>query len=504
MECKVCGSKWNAPNSRLSSCPFCGADLIMFKKRADISFVQAMAQIISMPCFSQRTIVDNPKMILSAFRDIAPELKKEARLLDMLLSFKKMSIVLDADKMDKAEQEHIVLILSDYLQSEFYIDKSAASSFCASYLDALLSTSCNEDHDENSNAKFTCTSQKRKSMCNDSFIDECFNVFNAKLVRYIAPWSPELKTVRIPDAVVEIGAKAFAGRDDVQKIILPCSLVKIDELAFEDCSNLRAVYVPESLQQVAENIFGNDVGWVPEIFSSEDGKALPDWPDEWLPKPFDIGADTDHTFADQTTTLPSLLAGDYDRSDFLYSADNPGVLLKYLGNQAVVTVPSGTTEIAAKAFQKTKFLTKVILPDGLKAIGRRAFALCKKLEEINLPDGLTFIGDNAFYGCSGLLKEDTGLQMIVIPGSVKVIPSFCFGGCYNLKSVIIKPGVELIESYAFCGATIENLALSDSVRIIKDNAFPKNNYPKNVRRLPQNIMMGETEVERFFYSRLVK
>ena len=49
-----------------------------------------------------------------------------------------------------------------------------------------------------------------------------------------------------------------------------------------------------------------------------------------------------------------------------------GVLIKYKGTDAVVTVPDGVTSIGDKAFADCEGLTKVTIPQGAE-VGENAF-----------------------------------------------------------------------------------------------------------------------------------
>lgn len=50
-----------------------------------------------------------------------------------------------------------------------------------------------------------------------------------------------------------------------------------------------------------------------------------------------------------------------------------GCLKRYAGDDDVVTIPRGVTEIAYRAFYGNKTLKKVILPEGLTKIDFQAF-----------------------------------------------------------------------------------------------------------------------------------
>ena len=58
--------------------------------------------------------------------------------------------------------------------------------------------------------------------------------------------------------------------------------------------------------------------------------------------------------------------------------------------------------LPAFAFEKSIYLTKVILCDGLQVIDYECFRNCEELKEINLPKTITRIRRNVFYRCDQL------------------------------------------------------------------------------------------------------
>ena len=104
----------------------------------------------------------------------------------------------------------------------------------------------------------------------------------------------------------------------------------------------------------------------------------------------------------------------------MYITDD-GVLIRYMGNDREVVIPSGVKEIAPRAFRNRRYnlqndpskLEKVIIPEGVTTIGEEAFAWCDKLAEVNLPQSLQYIGKDVFYLCKN--------QNIKIPAGVKEI-----------------------------------------------------------------------------------
>ncbi len=70
-----------------------------------------------------------------------------------------------------------------------------------------------------------------------------------------------------------------------------------------------------------------------------------------------------------------------------------GVLKKYTeGEDAVIIVPNGVTEIGYGAFAHCVDIKEVRLPDGITSIENGAFFECYSLISVNIPNSVTSIG----------------------------------------------------------------------------------------------------------------
>ena len=118
-----------------------------------------------------------------------------------------------------------------------------------------------------------------------------------------------------------------------------------------------------------------------------------------------------------------------DRKDF--KIEN-GILKKYKGKSAEVTIPEGVVSISSYAFSKCDRLQKVTIPQGVNRICIGAFRHCYQLREAILPEGLEIIGKWAFSNCFSLKK-------LVIPSSVKQIGELAFYKKMQLDSCVLTP-----------------------------------------------------------------
>ncbi len=118
------------------------------------------------------------------------------------------------------------------------------------------------------------------------------------------------------------------------------------------------------------------------------------------------------------------------------------ILEKYTGNEAVVEIPGGVTEIGKYAFAGNKTMTELIMPDSVVTIGENAFEKCVKLKKITFSRNLEEIKYQSFAGCKAL-KE------VYLPDTLRRLGSAVFGGCLKLETVTCNSQVYEMNSSPF-------------------------------------------------------
>lgn len=208
----------------------------------------------------------------------------------------------------------------------------------------------------------------------------------------------DIERVEIINSVKTIGAYAFAGCTSLREINIPDSMKTIGKFAFKGCVSLKQMWIPGNTR-IAESAFD---GTRFTCFTSIDDNGI--------------------------------------NSEGIFEIRN-GVLMKYSGKDACVTIP-----------------------DGVKAIGSHAFSLLKELESVTLPSGVHMIANSAFFG--------SGLRSITLPGSIRIIGSEAFACCRQLESVILNDGLtELGESAFMQCESLKSITVPDSVTEIEEDAF---------------------------------
>ena len=128
----------------------------------------------------------------------------------------------------------------------------------------------------------------------------------------------------------------------------------------------------------------------------------------------------------------------YDIRDVFTLSDDGLGINGYLGTSKDVIVPSGyfyrgdfieISRIESWCFDGNKEIESIELPDTINKIGREAFNNCWNLKTVNIPFGVEVINYKSF--------SNTAIEGITIPDSVTTIVNSAFSGCKELKSIVI-------------------------------------------------------------------
>ena len=227
-----------------------------------------------------------------------------------------------------------------------------------------------------------------------------------------------LTGVTLPEGLKEIGAAAFSGCESLTAVTLPDSLTAIGDFAFYDCAGMRKITVPGSVKEISFCAFGN------------------------------------------------------------------------CGKLNSVTIREGVKKIGEEAFTYCTGLTSLTIPDSVKEISQNAFFRCENLKSVNIPNHALLKG-NPFSACyrltkirlssrhpsytlvDGVLFDKARKTLICYPSALKPavyeipkgtveIGACAFGGCRNLKRVVIPDSVKKIGERAFKWTILPQAAISGS------------------------------------------
>ncbi len=167
----------------------------------------------------------------------------------------------------------------------------------------------------------------------------------------------------------------------------------------------------------------------------------------------------DYSIASGEVVVPQQING----KAIVRISDNPFSYKQFITG---VTLPSGVTEIADKAFYMCVGLEKIVIPESVKSIGDNCFNLCESLKEITIPGSVESLGGEMFVGCKNL-------ETAYIYSSEASLGENFFDGCESLKSIYLSKGVTAVCVSAiencpsltdiYCQGSAENTVLEDAI-----------------------------------------
>ena len=128
----------------------------------------------------------------------------------------------------------------------------------------------------------------------------------------------------------------------------------------------------------------------------------------------------------------------------------------------------GVLTIAHSAFEGNSNLTEVtFLSDSILQLGENAFGGCTNLKTVIIPNSVIGFGSWAFYNC-------VNLETIIMPEQFIgfSIGTSLFENCYSLKSIIIPKNVARIDEWAFKNCySLKEIVISKDLKDIYYEAF---------------------------------
>lgn len=255
----------------------------------------------------------------------------------------------------------------------------------------------------------------------------------------------KLKDVTFPEHLKSIAKHAFYGTS-IEHLILPLELETIGSFAFYNIQTLADVAIPSTLKSIEEYTFCSCKNLATVTFSP---------------------------LSDVTTIGPYAFAN--------------------CSSLQTINIPASVVTIDEKAFSGCALQTLTFREQSqLKTIGPSAFQLNPLYETVTIPASVDSIGYKAFYRCrpanggfpvtfesGSQLRtigseafEESYLQSIILPSSLKSILSLAFKGCNVLESCVLQEGLETIGdgAFNFC-PNLASLTVPASVNSIGVNAF---------------------------------
>lgn len=288
--------------------------------------------------------------------------------------------------------------------------------------------------------------------CTVTVLEE-FNIYNNSYLRvYTGRGDPVDNVVEIPDdkSIVYIYPGAFQNNKYIKKVIVPDGVNTIMRAAFMGCESLEEVVLPESLETIELAAFA-DCDNLKKI-NLENVKSIGDSA-FWNCSSLEEVKFKKCTYIDNYAFLncSSLTTLDLGRVGVV----GGGAFFGCTG-LTEVTIPSNTSISYDTTYMELE-------DENRRADLGCAFGACENLETLIIESGN--IGKHAFRFCYNL-------KTVVFKNDVNIIDDYAFASCFALENVIFEGSVHEIGNlaFAFCSA-LKSITLPDGLAILGSNVF---------------------------------
>lgn len=344
-------------------------------------------------------------------------------------------------------------------------------------------------------------------------------------------------TARIGEGVQTIGVHAFYYCSKLQTIALPSTLREIEQQAFGDTSVLRSITFPNGcgLLSVNESAFrSGSITATSRWYQNQPdgcvylGDLLFDYkgtmPENTTLRVREGTRVIQAKFQDQTNLVDLVIPdsvfsiggssahrGAFDGTTWLKNQQQTTQGMIYAGRVAYcfsgpmqvgqeIVLKEGTTGIAACAFYKETFLSKLVLPDSLICIQGNGISNCSNLEAPDL--------SHVQYVYSGAINS-LSLETLTVPASLCWAQRGAFSVNRTTKQVVFEDQALLTELPQFIVKDInvpsylQHIQLADNCEVLRAQTFFVNHMnqmrsimiPPSVRKIERKFIRDDNEAE---------
>lgn len=308
---------------------------------------------------------------------------------------------------------------------------------------------------------------------------KCFDVSAAGQITSVTDFGKTMTSIIIPEVmdgqtITSIAENAFYNCTNLKSITIPNGVIEIGKGAFAYCTKLEEVSFGANVKVIGDSAFGRTALTNIDLTGIES---------------IGIGAFAHSQLIN--ITIPDSVTNISKQA------------FRSCKKLEVVEMGNGVNYIPQEMFYECEKLSTFVLPESIESIGKHAFAYTSltgidltkvktiedcafgytKLTNVNISDSVTSMGEQVFYGCEEL---ETAIIGVGLTG----IPKETFALCENLINITLGSNVETIGDNAFYQASLQNINLT-GIKTIGAAAFYMNNFtsiniPNNVTTMGEN------------------
>ena len=261
-----------------------------------------------------------------------------------------------------------------------------------------------------------------------------------------------LGKVTLSEGITSIGTKAFYTKD-LEEITLPTTLLSIGDYAFYSCS-LKEIDIPNSVSSIGEYAFSG---------CSFTEFRFPEGITELSNYVLRSNTKLEEVYVPSTVT--KFGTSPFDNDENITTATGPLSIFRYISNSVITFNGTSGMKLYLDSYTSVRNLT---LPNTIEE-----FSLNDNTSvEYIVINGFKYITDINGNPVVLLGVEETTIDTLVVPKTVKVISDNAFNGNTKLKEVDLNDNLYSIMADAFTGCSaLEYIYIPKDVTIIGWGAF---------------------------------
>ncbi len=238
--------------------------------------------------------------------------------------------------------------------------------------------------------------------------------------------------------IVSVAENGFENQKQMTEITVPESVKTIETGAFKGCNKLEKMTLPFTGKSEDAADFEGVFGYI-----------------------FGYTTTQGSTASEPSTVFQNSPQGTVDAATWQYSCYNGDVYNSWYG----------TKYLLAYHYYIPVTLRNVTIT-GQDEVKVAAFNGCQNLVSVTYNTTLTGINEAAFQNCSSLSKFNSETEGCMdLSGEYSIVYEYAFANCKPITNIIIPEGMVEIREHAFENASITQLTVPNSVKVIEEGVL---------------------------------